>query len=46
MDKSLLDNHPALQVIREDESDEEIDQVQVISLGPLNAEVNCALFCY
>ena len=29
MDKSFLDNHPALQVIREDESDEENELVQV-----------------
>jgi len=29
MDKSFLDNHPALQVIREDESDEENELVQI-----------------
>ena len=43
MDKSLLDNHPALQAIREDESEEEVEQIQVIFFGPLFAEVNCAL---
>ena len=42
----MLDNHPALQAIREDESDEENEQVQVIFFGPLFAEVNCALFYY
>ena len=42
MDASLLDNHPALQVIREGESSdhEEADELQV-GLVVLFQEVNC-----
>ena len=29
MDTSMLDNHPALQAIRENETDDEVEQIQV-----------------
>ena len=36
MDTSMLDNHPALQAIRENETDDEIEQIQVKAVGPLH----------
>ena len=32
MNTSMLDNHPALQAIRENETDDEIEQIQVKSV--------------